>query len=143
MSTRRAIERLRWVLALPLLTGCGGTDGEDFARVQQRASSDSLSAAIQLTTSWGTGYCANVNITNHGSSSVSTWTVVMQLNQASIYTSWNGNVAGSGSLKSVTPVGWNAVIQPAGTQSFGYCANVTGSNSTPQIISPLRCHRVD
>jgi mannose/cellobiose epimerase-like protein (N-acyl-D-glucosamine 2-epimerase family) len=64
--------------------------------------------------------------------------VVLELNQASIYTSWNGNFAGSGSRKSVTPVGWNASVDAGTTlQAFGYCANTTGANSAPVIISPL------
>lgn len=38
----------------------------------------------------------------------------------------------------MTAVGWNAVVAPSSTlEAFGYCANVTGGNSTPQIISPL------
>ena len=72
-----------------------------------------LKATLQQTNSWSSGYCANVDVTNLGSVTASTWTVVIELNQASIYTSWNGTFSGSGSRKTITPVGWNALYPGA------------------------------
>jgi hypothetical protein len=30
---------------------------------------------------------------------------------------------------------YNGAIQPGGTQSFGFCASITGDNYLPEVIS--------
>src|SRR6187551_3803286 len=139
MLSMRGPRDLGWALMFGMVAGCGSSKTDDLGQASQAATAaPNLKAVIQKTDSWGSGYCVNVNITNSGSAAASTWVVVLELNQASIYSSWNGNFSGSGSRKTVTPVGWNASV-PAGAtlQAFGYCANTTGSNSAPAIISPV------
>jgi mannose/cellobiose epimerase-like protein (N-acyl-D-glucosamine 2-epimerase family) len=135
MSKFLRTRQLGWTLVFALSAGCslntGPTEESRLAITEAN-----LKATIQQTNSWSSGYCANVDVTNLGSVSVSTWTVVIELNQASIYTSWNGTFSGSGSRETITPVGWNATVAPGAVQSFGYCANTTGSNSKPVVISP-------
>src|SRR6188768_3141502 len=132
-----------WGLGCALLVGtfaaCSGSRSDELGQATQADSaSANLKAVIRQTNSWGSGYCANVDIINSGTATASTWVVVLELNQASIYSSWNGTFTGSGSRKTITPVGWNASVAPGTTlQAFGYCANTTGSNSAPTIISPL------
>src|SRR6188768_4407263 len=132
-----------WGLGCALLVGtfaaCSGSRSDELGQATQADSaSANLKAVIRQTNSWGSGYCANVDIINSGTATASTWVVVLELNQASIYSSWNGNFSGSGSRKTVTPVGWNASVGAGATlQAFGYCANTTGSNSTPTVVSPL------
>ena len=139
MLSRRGAQGLGWALLVGLLAGCGWRDDGDVDGLTQAATAGpNLKATIQQTNSWPSGYCANVNITNSGTAAASTWVVVLELNQASIYSSWNGNFAGSGSRKTITPVGWNASVAAGATlQAFGYCVNTTGPNSAPAIISPL------
>jgi len=139
MSSTRGARGLCWALVVGGLVGCGSSRVQEAERTTEADTlGANLKAAIQLTNSWSSGYCANVNITNSGNVTASTWVVVLELNQASIYSSWNGTFVGSGSRKTVSPVGWNAKVAPGVTlQAFGYCANTTGSNSAPKIISPL------
>ncbi|HEY5954971.1 MAG TPA: AGE family epimerase/isomerase [Polyangiaceae bacterium] len=137
MSFTRRTRDLGWALTVAMLAGCSASGTEELGQVFQAAALTNLKATLQQTTSWGTGYCANVNIANNGSATASTWTVVLELNQATIYTSWNANFSGNGSRKTITPVSWNATIAPGTMQTIGYCANNTGTNHTPQIISPL------
>src|SRR3954470_11379998 len=139
MSSMRGVQGFGWALLLALFAGCSSSNGDELAQTTQADTAGAnLKAVIQKSNSWATGYCANVNITNSGKAAAPTWVVVLELNQASIYTSWNGNFTGSGSRKTVTPVGWNASVAPGATlQAFGYCANTTGPNSAPAIISPL------
>jgi mannose/cellobiose epimerase-like protein (N-acyl-D-glucosamine 2-epimerase family) len=128
--------QLGCTLVLALLAGCSRSiEPTEESRLAITAAA--LKATLQQTNSWSSGYCANVNVTNLGSLSASTWTVVIELNQASIYTTWNGTFSGSGSRETITPVGWNASVAPGGVQSFGYCANTTGSNWSPVVISPI------
>ena len=139
MWSKRWARGLGWALSVGAFAGCSSSRPDDIEQASQAATvGANLKAVIQKTNSWTGGYCANVLITNSGSTAASTWTVVLELNQATIYSSWNGNFSGSGSRKTVTPVGWNASVGAGATlQAFGYCANTTGSNSSPAIISPL------
>src|SRR3954469_3094090 len=109
MLFTRGARGFGWALLVGLLAGCGSSKtGEFGSAAQADTAGANLKAVIQKTNSWASGYCANVDITNSGANAASTWVVVLELNQASMYTSWNGNFVGSGSRKTVTPVGWNA-----------------------------------
>jgi len=119
------------------LVGCSDQGNATFEPSALAASTADLKATLQLTNSWSAGYCANVIVANAGTATAATWTVVLELNQATLYTSWNATISGTGSRKTVTPVSWNASVSAGASQAFGFCANLTGTNSTPQIISPL------
>src|SRR3954463_7591895 len=98
---------LGWALSLGTFAACSSSQNGDLdSAAQADTASANLKAVIEKTNSWPTGYCANVNISNSGNAAASTWVVVLELNQASIYTSWNGTFSGSGSRKTGTPVGW-------------------------------------
>jgi hypothetical protein len=58
--------------------------------------------------------------------------VVINLNQATMTSSWSANFASSGDTLTVTPLSWNATIPVNGSVGFGYCANGTGR---PVIVS--------
>jgi len=122
-----------------MLAGCGSSESEGLGRLAAAETvAPNLKAAFQTTSDWSSGYCVNVTITNSGAAAASTWAVVLELNQATIQSSWNGKFAGAGSRKTVTPVGWNPNVAVGATlQAFGFCANKTGANSAPTIVSPL------
>jgi hypothetical protein len=92
-------------------------------------------AALSLQSSWSTGYCDNLTVTNSGSSAISTWQVALNTNQSALYDSWNANFGGSAPSYTVTPLSWNASILAGGSQTVGFCANDTGSNATPTVTS--------
>ena len=83
--------------------------------------SPGVSASVAKTNDWGSGYCANVNVTN-GSSSTQTWRVQFAI-EGTIYTLWNAVWQQSGSSLTASGVSWNATLPPGGTAQFGYCAN--------------------
>lgn len=80
-----------------------------------------MSASVAKSNDWGSGYCANVNVTN-GSSSTQTWRVQFTI-EGTIYTLWNAVWQQSGSSLTASGVSWNATLPPGGTAQFGYCAN--------------------
>jgi YVTN family beta-propeller protein len=92
-----------------------------------------VTAAIVITHNWGSGYCANLNVTNAGNTAISTWTAQLDTKQSSITNWWNGTITGSGALRKVTPLDWNAALGPKGVATVGFCANITGSNFLPVV----------
>jgi hypothetical protein len=91
------------------------------------------SAALQITGQWWGGYCASLNVTNNAAQATSDWSVSLDLNGATIYTSWNGDFSGSTGVVSVSPgFGWNQSIPANQTDgSVGYCANHNQATNLP------------
>ena len=112
----------------PETCGGGGT-------ANKCGSPASLSATLTTQTDWATGYCDNVTIKNLSTTSTTSWTVVIQLNQSTENQIWNATLTTSGSQLTAKSLSWNAVIAPNGTTSFGFCATKTGTNATPAVVS--------
>jgi hypothetical protein len=98
-----------------------------------------IHAAAVVTTDWGGGYCVTLAVTNLRSVPTVNWTLSLNTNQSTIYTSWNGSFSGSSGAVTVTPgFSWNQVIDPGETDSsIGFCANrtVPGSGLLPFVLS--------
>jgi hypothetical protein len=126
--------RLRTMAPLLLLAGCASGSGEQPAgQVVSQLVSGAGDATLSLTSNWGSGYCAEVSIANRGSSSITDWSVTLELKQASVNNLWNGTRNGS----IVTPASHNRSIAAGAKVSFGFCANVSGAAQIPPTIAAL------
>lgn len=94
-----------------------------------------VDVTVSLSSDWGAGYCADVFLRNTSGSAVSSWTVVVELNQSQLSNLWNGTHSVSGSRMTVRPLSWNTQIAPGASVNFGYCASSTGGNYRPTIAS--------
>jgi hypothetical protein len=90
-----------------------------------------VTATLNVFTDWGGGYCATIRVTNGAAMPTTTWSVGLDLNQSSTYTSWNGLFSGGSGVISVAPgFDWNRIIQPgASNESVGFCVNRNVPNS--------------
>lgn len=100
---------------------------------------DSIETQLEITTDWGSGYCAVVHITNPVPLPTVDWSLILDTGDSSVYDSWNPDDAyfGTGD-HTVEPVGeWHKVIQPDETDSqTGFCAYRLGQPTTlPEIVS--------
>jgi endo-1,4-beta-xylanase len=84
-------------------------------------------ATLTYQSDWGSGFCANVTVTNSGSVSATGWNVVINLNQATVTSSWSATFASSSGMLTVTPNSWNGAIPANGSVTFGICANASGT----------------
>jgi hypothetical protein len=98
-----------------------------------------MTASLRYTTQWQTGYCAEITVTNHGSTSTGSWEVVFDVHQSSPYNTWNAAFSHNGSVYAADSLDWNRILQPGGSQTFGLCANKTGSTWQPQILAASHC----
>jgi hypothetical protein len=94
-------------------------------------------ATLLLTSQWDTGWCAQVDVTNYTAFPTSSWTVEFDVHQSSLYTQWGADFASSGSLYTATNLAYNGNIPPRQTINFGFCANKTGTNWQPTLVSSL------
>jgi endoglucanase len=95
------------------------------------------SCSVSYTTNdWGSGFTANVTISNNGSSTINGWTLAWTFpgNQA-ITNLWGGSYVQSGQSVSITNLGYNGNIPVNGSASFGFNANYSGANNNPTNFS--------
>ncbi|MFV2011119.1 MULTISPECIES: GH12 family glycosyl hydrolase domain-containing protein [unclassified Micromonospora] len=85
---------------------------------------------------WNNGYTADVRVTNTGGGTINGWTLAYQLPAGqTVGNSWNATVTQSGSSVTARNVGWNGMLAPGGTASFGYQASYSGSYSSPNSFT--------
>lgn len=81
---------------------------------------DGLATTLAITSDWGSGYCADVDVTNNGSQSVE-WQVSVTID-GSVSSLWNGAWSQTGPTLEVSGVSWNAALAAGASTRFGFCA---------------------
>jgi hypothetical protein len=97
-----------------------------------------LQPALQITSDWGSGYCASLSVTNNAPVAALTWTVGINLNGATTYTTNSGTFSGTSGAVTITPLAFNRSIAAFSTDaSIGFCANrpAPGSGALPSVVS--------
>jgi expansin (peptidoglycan-binding protein) len=130
-STRGALGSVG--VALLALAGCG-SEMPGGVTIQE-LTSNGVSATLSLQSDWGAGFCAGVTVTNTSAAAITSWQVLVNLNQATVNQSWNASVTASGGQLTAAPLSWNAAIAPAASVTFGFCATTAGSANRPALIS--------
>lgn len=91
-----------------------------------------LQCTYAVSNDWGSGFTANITVTNDSASTINGWQVQWQHNGGSTVTSsWNASVSGSNPY-TARNVDWNRTIAPGASQSFGVQGN--GDSSTATIV---------
>ena len=94
-----------------------------------------MTAAVNVSSEWSTGYCANLSITNNNSAGAESWTAVINMNGGRIYTSWNGNFSGTSGSITVSAAVWNAAVAAGQTvEVAGFCAE-RYNGATATVVS--------
>ncbi|CBK75021.1 Beta-1,4-xylanase [Butyrivibrio fibrisolvens 16/4] len=70
--------------------------------------------------SWGSGYTANIKVSNNTGKTVNGWTLKLKKSEVKMDSSWNVNVKESGDSYVITPVDWNSSIPNGGSVEFGF-----------------------
>lgn len=106
--------------------------GSAIALLGAASGAAAIQCAYTVSNDWGSGFTANLTITNDTSTAINGWEVRWQQNGGSrVTSSWNATLSGSNPY-TATNVDWNAVITPGASQSFGLQGD--GENSTATIL---------
>lgn len=83
-------------------------------------------AEVLITSDWGAGYCANVNITTTSETPI-VWNVDIALDSPPLngvpYNVWNATWSFDNQIFTVSGAGWNDTVTSSSPAQFGYCAN--------------------
>ncbi len=101
-----------------------------------------MTADLRFTTTWGTGYCAEVTVTNNGPIGVPSWEVAFDTHDSQIYTAWNADFSNEGSAYTAESLEWNGNLAAGGSQTFGFCANKAGGSWEPQVLAASHTPRL-
>jgi endoglucanase len=103
-------------------TGAGGTaSGAATLTVHAVPSGPGLlPAQARVTTDWGTGYCAEVTVTNT-TAARTVWSTQLAV-QGSITQIWNATASGLIGTVRFAGVDWNRELAPGASAAFGFCA---------------------
>lgn len=80
-----------------------------------------LTTSIRKTTDWGSGYCADVAVTNTTAAPID-WLVNFTI-EGRVSSLWNANYSQNGNTVTAEGVSWNNIVQARGMVTFGFCAN--------------------
>lgn len=95
---------------------------------------DEVSAEVNIRDDWGSGYCADVTVTNN-SQSPSDWTVTFSID-GTVRDIWNATYSQSNDEVTAQGVSWNNIINPGQEIGFGFCAD-RGAQPTPPPPTPV------
>ncbi|WP_263404656.1 cellulose-binding domain-containing protein [Salinispora vitiensis] len=80
-----------------------------------------------------------MKIKNNSSTSWSGWRVEWTWPSGQKITEvWDGSHSGSGASVTVTNMSYNGTLAPNGTTTFGFLADITGTNQTPTVTCANR-----
>ncbi|WP_255951132.1 glycoside hydrolase family 48 protein [Streptomyces odontomachi] len=93
-----------------------------------------LAATYHVDNDWGAGFTATVTVTNNGTAPTSAWQVAWSwAGNQQITNSWNATVTSSGRSVTAKSAGFNGVVAPGSSTSFGFQATYSGSNAAPTL----------
>lgn len=89
-----------------------------------------------ITNDWGSGFTADVIMTNSSGTAVNGWSLAWSFSGNQIITNlWNGNLVQTGQSVSVTNAAWNGNIPANSSVSFGFQGSYSGSNAVPTAFT--------
>src|SRR5690606_32270335 len=97
-----------------------------------------VEATLSLQSDWGSGYCADVFLDNHGDTPVTSWSVTLNTRQSSISQLWSGARGGD----TVTAVGMPGFLTDKAARRSRVFASISlRSGAQVPTCVPLRCSR--
>ena len=131
------MKQVMTILILILLAGCGAEDnttllsstgqaGESESQPLRRALAPDLEAEFVVQDDWGTGFTAQVTLTNNGGTEVTDWGVSFLFDRQ-ISSIWNAVATPvEGGYLFFEPLNYNRTISPGQSISFGFVGNPGG-----------------
>jgi len=129
----------RWRRAVTVIAAFGlGAGGlAIFAPASPALAAAGCTAAYSVQTDWGSGFTAQLLVTNTGTTAITGWTVTFSFTgNQTLANGWSGNWTQSGQTVTVTNASWNgALAVGANSGTLGANFNYSGTNVAPASVS--------
>jgi hypothetical protein len=103
-------------------SGGGGSLGPNNGIEAISTNNPALQVRVTEKTTWETGYCNTLRVTNAGTSEIQ-WQVTLQI-RGTAYQFWESTVTLNGNQASFVGRSYNQKLKPGGWARFGYCAKL-------------------
>ncbi|MFI7543942.1 cellulose binding domain-containing protein [Actinoplanes sp. NPDC049599] len=101
------------------------------------APASGCSATYRITGSWTGGFQGEVTVKNTGTAPTRAWSVGWTFGAGQVMNQvWGGTGGQTGTAVTVRDAGWNGVLAPNASTTFGFLASITGTNPVP---APITC----
>jgi hypothetical protein len=102
--------------------------------------SSTCAVTYDVSDGWGTGFVANIGITDTGPNPVTGWTLAFSFpsgTESVSSSNWNANYTESGANVNVTPLSWDGYLAPdsGNTVSIGFVGNQDGAYPSPAAFT--------
>ncbi|HEX5202846.1 MAG TPA: glycoside hydrolase family 3 N-terminal domain-containing protein [Actinoplanes sp.] len=88
------------------------------------------------TNDWGTGFSANVTVTNTGTTTLNPWSLQWTFTAGqSVIQGWSARITQSGAAVTATGESWNASLPPGASATFGFNATRGSANPAPSSFT--------
>jgi hypothetical protein len=102
-------------------------------------SNSTCAVSYDVTQGWGSGYTANISVTDTGPSPIDGWTLAFTFPAASesFSSGWNGNWTANGQNVQVTNLSWNGTLAANGGNSadIGFVGSNSGAYPSPAAFT--------
>jgi hypothetical protein len=112
--------------------GCLGDSAIAESAVQSELVNGAVTANLVIINDWGSGYTAELRMSNAGAPTTA-WTTVVQLGGGSFSNAWNASATPSGGVLTASNLSYNAAIPSATTAVWGFQGTGTGRPSLTSI----------
>jgi Cellulose binding domain len=136
MTRPRFLKRPLSTLAA-LTLGAAGLGAVAIAGSPQANAAAGCSAAYSVQTDWGSGFTAQLTVTNNGTTAITGWTVTYSYTgNQTLSNGWSGTWTQSGKTVTVTNASYNGSLA-VGAQATGVGANFaySGTNTAPSSVT--------
>lgn len=122
------------------LLAMGCASGADVAETTESVAGEETAitggtATLTYTSDWGTGYCADVTISNALGQATARWTVILDLKTTKMTSTWNSKYSATTGRVTAEPMNYNTSIPAGGTVKFGFCASASGPSVRPALLA--------
>lgn len=114
------------LIDFPADPGCDSSQDTD----EYNAAQNDVTVETAINSDWGTGYCVDATVTNHGSSTVD-WSVSLVV-EGTLNQIWSAAYQASGGETVFEGVDWNNLLAPGEQTVFGFCAD---RDPAPQVAT--------
>src|ERR1700722_8046864 len=139
LRARPAMRRLRRTITVAgaaLLAAFGLAVAGGASGVTAVAATSSCAAAYSVPTDWGSGFTANLTITDNGTAAITGWTVTYTYaGNQTLSNGWNGNWTQSGKTVTVANLSYNGSLAAGASTSAGANFNYSGANAAPTSVT--------
>jgi cellulose 1,4-beta-cellobiosidase len=139
LRARPAMRRLRRTITVAgaaLLAAFGLAVAGGASGVTAVAATSSCAAAYSVPTDWGSGFTANLNVTDNGTAAITGWTVTYTYaGNQTLANGWNGNWTQSGKTVTITNLSYNGSLAAGASTSAGANFNYSGTNAAPTSVT--------